>query len=804
MKNILSAFRTLFRFKLYTAINMVGLVLSVAATLVIMRYVHQELTVDHFCKNLDRTYVLTIDNREHIRIMEHLDRNKDPNYVSPVNNPEVEVYSFCVSLNDDFIKVGDLRYKANVLVTDSMFTEIMDYPIVTGITSIRQPDDAIITRRYAQKIFGKENPLGRQITTSADKVLTVRGIIDEPSTKASLQFDLIASAFQEEDAHLSWTRVGFTLVRLVKGCDMNKYNEKISKPMTLLTFNNTPIQFRLFPLEKLYFDKTVDSSAASFLRGNYDHILILSAVACMLLLVGIFNFINIYTVIMLKRAREFGIKKVYGATSSQIFFQIYSENVCTSAIALLFIWMLIELSGGLFATIYNIPVKADWMFDLTLSVFILFGLPLIISLYPFLRYNYSSPVTSLRSINVSGHSIVSRMLFLFIQYVITFCLIVISIYFVWQLHTMLHTDLGYKTKDIIITKVVEKAYLEKVYKSDEEWERHRDEELHQQQVIKQKMDESPLFSSWQYGEPLVALDENTTITGEDGEKHKVVFLYSNKEYMDMFGMQLKEGRTWNDTDHFSQYKMIINESAQKLFHIKDIHKASLQTESRLWWGQGEDLSKNPPFQVVGVIKDFRFGHLSKGNLPLVILYQENGGYMDPMIAQIVPGKRKEAICFLQSLHEELEGKGYFEYTFIEDEIAKLYDADKRMTQIYVTFAGLAIFISCLGLLGLSLYDIRQRYREIALRKVNGASGKQIALLLLRKYLYILGASFLVSIPLSYYIINDYTKDFVVKAPIGIGIFLISLIVTLAISLGTLLWQVRKAVRLNPGIIMKNE
>ena len=150
------------------------------------------------------------------------------------------------------------------------------------------------------------------------------------------------------------------------------------------------------------------------------------------------------------------------------------------------------------------------------------------------------------------------------------------------------------------------------------------------------------------------------------------------------------------------------------------------------------------------------------------------------------------------------GQGEFDYSFVEDEVKKLYDEDKRATQIYVTFAGLAICISCLGLFGLSLYDIRQRYREIALRKVNGATGKQVALLLVRKYLYILGAAFAVAIPLAYYIIHDYTKDFTVKAPVGVDIFITGFILTLIISLGTLLWQVRRAVRINPALIMKSE
>ncbi len=802
MKNQLSIIRTLFRFKTYTIINIVGLAVSVAATLIIVRYIHQELTVDHFCKDLDRLYLLTAQRSDGgIAIMDNTDRNHDPNFIDPMKNPEIEAYSYCVSFEDDYILFDSHRYQANVLVADSTFMQLMNYPVLSGITSLRKPDEVIITRKYARHLFGDESPLGKQLVFSTGNALTIAGIVDEPDTKSSLQFDLLAPVNQGK--YTDWSRMGFCVARLAKGTDIAKYNEKISKPQSLICFGNRPIQFRLLSLKDFYFDKAVSSVSAAFQRGNKDHITVLSVVACMLLLVGIFNFINIYTVIILKRAREFGVKKVYGASGFQIFSQIYAENVCMVAVALLIIWMIVEVTAGMFASVYDIPVKSDVSFDLLLSFILLLGLPLVTSLFPFLRYNYSSPITSLRSVSVGGHSIVSRALFLFIQYVITFSLIVIALFFVRQLYTMLHTDLGYHTKDIISCRFLSFETMNKRYSSDEEWQRDYDEIQHKEQVIRQKMDGCPYFAAWQYGDPPIQLEPQTTVEC-NGEKHKMAITFASNGYMRMFGLKLKEGRMWNDKDQFAQYKMIINETARKLFRIEKIDEASLQTESRLWWSQGIDLGKNPPFQVVGVIEDFRTGHLSKGDAPLAILYEENGNPTDPLLATIVGGKRKEAIDFLKALHNEVLGEGEFEYSFVEDQVEKLYDDDKRTTRIYVTFAGLAICVSCLGLFGLSLYDIRQRYREIALRKVNGATGGQIALLLVRKYLYILGAAFVVAIPLVYYIINDYTKDFAVKAPIGVGIFVAGFILTSLISLGTLLWQVRKAVRINPGVIMKNE
>ena len=663
MKNQLSAIKALFRFRIYTIINIIGLAISVAATLIIVRYIHQEVTVDHFCKDLDQLYILTAQrSNSHISIIDNTDRNNDPNFIDPMKNPEVEKYSYCISFKDDYIIVDDHRFQANVLVTDSFFLQLMDYPVISGIKTIQRPDDAIITRKYAKHLFKDENPLGKQLVSSAGYTLTIRGIVDEPDTKSSLQFDLITPVNQGK--YMDWSRMGFCITRLVKGTELAKFNEKISKPQSLICFSHSPIQFRLFPLKELYFNKVVSSASGFFLRGNKEHVIVLSVVACMLLLVGIFNFINIYTVIILKRAREFGVKKVYGASGIQVFSQIYAENLCMVATSMLIIWMLIEVTAGLFATVYSIPVKSDLKFDLLLSLIILFGLSLITSIYPFLRYNYSSPITSLRSVSVGGHSIVSRAFFLFVQYIITFCLIVVSLYFVRQLYTMLHADLGYRAKDIISCQFLSHETQNRRYASDEEWQKEHDLEQHKEQVIKQKMNACPLFVTWSYGEIPINLEPYINLEADNGEKHKVALMNADKEYMDMFGLKLKEGREWNDKDQFAQYKMIINETAKKLFQIKNIEEASLQPESRLWWSMGIDEGKNPPFEIVGVIEDFRTGHLAKGDAPLAILYDKGDNPTNPLIATIVEGKRKEAVDFLKELHDEVLGQGEFDYSFV--------------------------------------------------------------------------------------------------------------------------------------------
>lgn len=803
MKIIRLAIRTLMRFPLYTVINITGLALSLACTLIIIRYIHQEVTVDHFCKDLDRTYLLTSEyhNRPK-RLGGNSNPNRDRAFIDPLDDPAIELSSQYILNSEDFLIINEQRYNINTIITDSAFLQIINYPLLAGVSTLESPTDAILTKQLAKRLFGKENPLGKTFKHSTGQILTVAGIIDTPSTKASMVFDMLISI----NLQRIWSFMDYSIARIAPGTDINRLNQKNSKYMELTFNNGVPMRYQFFPLKEFYFDHTIDTYGDIFQRGNKENISILSIVAILLLIIGLFNFINIYTVVTLKRAREFGVKKVYGAAKRQIFIQIYVENLFMTFIAVFFAWLLIEVTSKFVESHLSIPIQSDICFNSLLSAAILIILPLITTLYPYLKYNYASPITSLRSVNVGGQSIVSRVLFLSIQYIITFCLIVMATFFVKQLYFMLDADLGYRTKDIITCKFMHEISYYNL--SDEERKKSIQQEDYILQVIEQKMDASPLFSEWCYGEVPSEFPLKTPFkTDNENQYTQIACKYMTPKYMKIFNFQLKEGRLWDSSiDQFTQYKVIINETAQKLFGITDITKDKLQPENRLWHNyQKRGMDTNPPYEIVGVIKDFKTGHLSKATAPLAICFDKDSkSWGDNLIAAIVPGKREEAITFLKNLYEELIGKGDFEYTFLENEIADMYKEDKQIANIYVTFAIIAILISCLGLFGLSLFDIQQRYREIALRKVNGAKIKEIIPLLLRKYGIILGICFLIATPVSYLIIQKYLEGFANKSPVSWWLFAMAALITAFVSFATLIWQINKAARINPAAVLKGE
>lgn len=300
----------------------------------------------------------------------------------------------------------------------------------------------------------------------------------------------------------------------------------------------------------------------------------------------------------------------------------------------------------------------------------------------------------------------------------------------------------------------------------------------------------------------------------DGEFIGVAILGCDREFFSMYGIDKTAGRLWSDsTDLFAQYLCIVNEAFLREFGIDDYTTASIQTNKRIWYSAMNEqemklMEQNPPYTIVGVVRDFQVGHLKSKTPPLIIYYSSyNNAEIDPareqLQVQAAPGKATEVIKLLEELHGKY-GNGEFSYTMIDDEIAKQYEQDRKVTNIYTTFAMIAIIIGSLGLFSLSLYDIQQRYREIALRRVNGATIMQILTLLLRKYYIMLCIAFVIAAPVAYFAIEWYMQDFANKVTLDWWIFAIAAVVTAAISILTLIYQTIKAAMTNPAVAMKAE
>lgn len=797
MKHVLLSLRTIFRFKTYTGINVAGLALSLACVFILVRYIHQEMTVNHFVPELDRTFLMAMvydDGR--ITLSSSWNPNKDVEFRSPLDDPSVERYSRFILLGEDFIETGGSRYNLNSLVVDTSFFQLIPYPCLEGTMRLA-PNDALITHTFAKRIFGKESPIGKEFTTSTGKLVRVVGVVGQPSTKSSFQFDMVFSTELTD-----WSLVPYEVVRLYRPEDVVALNKKNAKPMKLSYTMDEEIFYRMYPLRELYLNQEVQIYVKTFLRGNTDVLKLLALVSGLILLVGLFNYVNLYTVVMQKRGKELGIKQIFGASKKQIFGQLYVENMCLNGIALLVVWLIVEVTRQVVATKYGIPVQSDSGFDWLLSGSVLFVLPFLTVLYPFWKYTHAVPVRSLHSVFVGGKSLASRFIFLFFQYIITFCLVVAAIYLSRQLYFLLHTDVGYQAENVIQCRIWREnpsLYSMSIEEHDKEMAKAKSTCA----LIEKRLQESPVLTGFVYGEPPYQLSGPLHFKAENGEETDAFYLYTDKKYMELFGFRVTEGRTWNDGDELVQYKVIANRAFLYALHIKDWRTEKVTPNRRLWWNSFERLNTPQPHEIVGVMEDFRSGHLSGGNQPIVFVFNE-GDPRDALYISFVPGKQKEAIAYLKQVYAEAIGSGEFEYSLVTDEIAKLHAEDRKVMLVIITFALIAVGISCLGLFGLSLYDIRQRYREIGLRKVHGAQVGDIYRLLIKKYVYVLLLAYLVGSTVAYLSIERYMETFVHRAPLSFWIFLVAGALVALVALLTLYEQVRCASRINPADVIKRE
>lgn len=797
MKHVLLSLRTIFRFKTYTGINIAGLALSLACVFILVRYIHQEMTVNHFVPDLDRTF-LTAEVKEdgRVRLSSSRNPNKDVEFRNPLDDPSVERYSRFILLGEDFIETGGFRYNLNSLVVDTSFFQLIPYPCLEGTMRLA-PNDALITQTFAKRIFGKESPIGKEFTTSTGKLVRVVGVVGQPSTKSSFQFDMVFSTELTD-----WSRVPYEVVRLYRPEDVVALNKKNAKPMKLSHVNDEEIFFRMYPLRELYLNQEVQIYVKTFLQGNMDVLKLLALVSGLILLVGLFNYVNLYTVVMQKRGKELGIKQIFGASKKQIFGQLYVENMCLNGIALLVVWLIVEVTRQVVATKYGIPVQSDFGFDWLLSGSVLFVLPFLTALYPFWKYTHAVPVRSLHSVFVGGKSLASRFVFLFFQYIITFCLVVAAIYLSRQLYFLLHTDVGYQAENVIQCRFWREN--SSIYSmSPEEYDKEMAKNKSVCALVEQRLKESPLLTGFAYGEPPYQLNWELKFSTEQGETAEVLWMMTDKELMDLFGFQVAEGRTWNEEDELTQYKLIANRAFLNALHITDWKSTKVTPDRRLWWSSLENAKTPLPYEIVGVMEDFRSGHLSGGNKPIIFAFGK-GDPRDRLYISFVPGKQKEAIAYLKQVYAEAIGSGEFEYSLVTDEIAKLHAEDRKVMLVIITFALIAVGISCLGLFGLSLYDIRQRYREIGLRKVHGAQVGDIYRLLIKKYVYVLLLAYLVGSTVAYLSIERYMETFVHRAPLSLWIFLVAGVLVALVALLTLYEQVRRASRINPADVIKRE
>ncbi len=788
MKTLKYAWRFLMRSKSYTIINLLGLAFSLACCIILMRYIHREMTVDTHCIDRDHVYgvVLDMDGNRYLGSIINLGDS------TMIDQRCIEKQSSLIGLEKDHVTSETNRFSARVIATDSVFFQLFRYPVLHGSASLSSPRSALVTETFARKVFGAENPVGKVLRYSNGTNITVEGVLGMPSNKTFLQFDLVVSTALSND----WGPSPMTFYSFMPGTDVEMLNRIGNIPhYSPEKGNKRTYRFSFIPVRQFYWDSSISNERSPLcVTGTYSHLFILTGVCLLVLLTGILNFVNIYLVSMLRRGKEYGLKRVFGAQGRHLFLQIWLENVLLTSTALLTAWVLIEISTASVNNLFHSSFDYT-AFDWQVSLAVLVLLPLLTSVYPFIKYNHASPVRSISSIGQGNRSVRARLVFLGTQYLLTFLLVVLAFYFDSQLNLLLHTSPGFRTKDIIIAHLVYESKDYGAYQSEKEMARRQN----RIKAVDNALLACPDIEDWEASYvDILNGDYSGNFLNDKGEKVSLNMRFATPHFFALYDIPFVEGELPNLDEVGFWGVVVANRAALDALHYTSLQDAYVINEMSV------NVGDHPaPQPIVAVVSDYYSGHLTQGKKPTIYFVNKR---MSGDVYQIacMHGKKKEVLDFLRKTELQVYGTEDFDYRILEEDVYNLYSKDRQVATIYSAFAIVAIIIACLGLFGISLFDIRQRYREIAIRKVNGARLKDIYALLYRKYLFTLVISFVVAIPIAYYIINEYAKDFVVKSPIGIGIFFIAALIVSVVSMGTLFWQICKAANINPAQIMKTE
>ena len=792
MKTLKYALRFLVRSKSYTLINLLGLAFSLACSIILMRYIHRELTVDTHCVDRENIYgviysmegnisLASVDNERHDSIC--------------IDESTVEARARIIMVENEYVVYQGHRYIGHVIAADSTYFDLFPFQAIQGNLSLSNPESALLMEGFAKRIFGKENPIGKVLRYSNGKDIVVAGVLKEPTNKRSLQFDMILPTGLCQ----SWGRIPTDFLRFTSDEAIQQANLSGQYPRYVnphaTQWDTRKFTFSLIPLKEAYWNQSLMYQTAPIMgvSGSRSHLYVLEAICLLIFLAGCINFVNLYLAIMQKRSKIYMLRRVFGADGKALFKHIYTENFLLIASALLVAWLLIEISqvpiGQMLDTTFTYTP-----FDAWISMGILGLLPGMVSVYAFWQCRRKLPIVSIRGIGEVPRRLGSRMAFLGMQYIMTFLLVIVSLYFNKHLQYLLNTSPGFRTEGVIEAKLIYESNDSGSYNAE-----YREARKKAISHIDSQLNQCPDIEQWTaIPWSIIGFDYRTNYSKGEGETYQMNQFIATPEFFEIFDIPVLEGIIPKVGDDDRLLYQIANRSAMKVLGYDSCKNAILYNE---------DMRRLMPEQasstISGVVENYFDRHISLGIRPTIFNITN---YYSGEVYQIAcrPGKVEAVIDYLKNVEKEVYGASDFEYSLIADKVSKLYQEDKRVAGIYTLFSGVAILIICLGLFGISLFDIRQRYREIAIRKVNGAGLKDLYRLLFRKYLAVLGASFVVAAPLAYYLIYRYTDDFAVKAPIGIGIFALALLLISLISMGTLWWQIRKAANIDPATVIKTE
>lgn len=787
------ALRHLATNKALSFINIAGLALGMAGAILLLLNIQFNLSTDNFHTKKDRIY-LAYNKGVVDGTIQCWGATAAP--LGPALKQEFpEVVNMTrVAATGKLLKYGDRLLKAYGYYTDQGFLNMFTFPLVAGagtsgagagttgpgVAALSNPTTILMTESMARRLFGDENPLNKTIIVENTDPLTVRGILKDPPYNSRFRFDYILpwayGAKKELDNH--WNHLyASTYVELPPGADLDAVNRKISDISTRHGNQETTSSNFLYPLSEVYLRGRFVNGKPD--GGNIDNIHMLWALSGIILLIACINFMNLGTARSEKRAKEVGVRKVIGAGRKTLILQFVGESVVYAAIAGGFAILLVQAVLPQFSEMARVHLSLNWLsgtFWISAAAFIILT-GVLAGSYPAFFLSSFKPVKVLKGVIKNGKALITpRKILVIVQFVFAIFLINLTLLFRRQIAYTQSRPIGFNKENLISQPMTDALRKNYAALKNELIGTGTAEAVSRSNSLITEATGSITGLKWQGMDPKANPSLNL-ITSQGG-------------YVQTNGLQLLEGRDIDVATHPGDtISCVINEATARLIKMKHPIGQQLTDEGISW-------------TIVGVVKDFLNDNPNQQTNPAIIRGESGSNYISIRL-----NVKRPTVAGVQAAEAILKkyNPGFLtEIRFADEDYAAKFRQAENSVNLINGFALVAIFVSCMGLLGLSIYMAENRIREVGIRKVLGASVAGISLLLTRDFIKLIAIAIIIASPLSWLFMDVYLRRLSYHISPSVGILLTSGIVALLIAIATVSFHSIKAAMANPTKSLRTE
>jgi putative ABC transport system permease protein len=802
------AWRNLMKYKFISFINLFGLTVGLTCCLLITTYILNELSYDRYNKNADNIYRLTrtFYNGNGEATLNLSTISPPFGYYLPTDFPEIQKMTRLLNNGTTPLRYKDkLINEQNVYFADNNLFDVFTVDVVKGNpkTALNDPFSVMLSEETAKKYFGDEDPINKVLRANNQFDIKVTGVYKSFPSNAHMHPNILVSfntlkdsaVYGEENLRTNWGNNSFfTYIMLPKGYNIENMKARfpafLDKHMIGQYGPNKPSKFTKIDLQKLtdiHLYSHTDYEAEP--NGDISRIWIFGCIALFILLIACINYMNLSTARSALRAREIGIRKVIGARRKEIIFQFLSESVLLCWVAILlagvltyaFIPWLNDVSGQNLS--FGILMRWQIIVPLFLTPFIV---GVSSGLYPSLFMSSFQPVKTLKGLfNAQGSSINFRKVLVVFQFAISIGLIITTTVVFQQLRYMQNASLGYNKEHIVTL-----PYYSQL---NDQYESFRNILLRNSNIK-----EVGRSSRIPTGRLLDGMGAQAP--GNDSMvpvKADIRFVAADYDFIPTYGIQVVAGRNFSRDYGTDTAGFILNEAAVKAVGWKTPQEA---VGKAFKYGDATG-------RIIGVMNDFHFESLHQTIAPLILIMPSvppGQTYYNSVSIKISGSNVSSSLATLKSTWQQYLPELPYQYTFLDENFAKLYASEQRQGTIFIIFACLAIFIACLGLFGLSAFAITQRVKEIGVRKVLGANTSTIVTLLSKDFLKLVLFASVFAFPVAWYAMNKWLQDFAYRVNIQWWVFILAGILAALIALITVSFQAIKAALANPVKSLRTE